>query len=318
MWSILHTSLFDSVRRQKGVQKGLSLVLHNEKGFFSNPLAVSVFIGLVLVVSVFGLMERYLMLGQMKTWGHAVIFIAILVVAYGFYRGLKKMKGNRFKKGASDPFYMRSLMADCLEKTCAPLEKRLQDPSYSSSAILNEMLLDKILDIYEKDCMRFTDIRMQFEKSGLKKADRVNFKDFFTLKAVYESTPLVGEIRHVADAIARRDVDLPKEFSQLKKAHRDLFTSLGHYLEIFSPSDISISRLIKNHKFKPPDPDQARRIVFATTTLAYLKSIRYENVKKEQAAVYEDFARQIIPELAGYVKAYRDGWEKTVSAYEEA
>ncbi len=301
-----------------GLIRPLEKFLSNDRGFFFSPLAASVFIGLMLIVSVFSVMESYLLLGKIGTWGYAGIFTGILVIVFGLYKGLARLKGRRFKQGSSDPLYLRSLMADCFEKVCAPLEKRLENPSLSSSDILNDILLDKALEIFESDCMRFTDIRRQFEKSRLKLPDHVNFRDFFTPEKTYDERPLTGEIQQVADAVSRRNSDLSEAFAHLKKAHRELFTSLGDYLNIFSPPQVQVEKLIKSHRYNPPAPDEAQRIIFAVNTLAYLKSVRFENVKKDQARLYETFADQFIPKLAGYIKAYKRQWERTVRAYEEA
>lgn len=290
--------------------------LNNENGFTFSPLAATVFIGMILVISVFTLLENYALMETMGRWGIAVPLIVIAGILFCVYKGLSRVKNLRFKKGKNDPLFIRSLMTASIKKNCEAMEKRLKDPSISSTDILYELLLDKILAICAKDCMQFSEIRQKFEQSRMKSTGNTHFDDFFFTHGEFDKNPPQKEIKIVSDAVVRQHSHLNDELEELKQAHRNLFTSMGDYLDLFPPQPKKVEELVATYRFRPPTKDQAMRMVFALDTLDHIKKVRYDRVNSKEKQIYDDIAQTRIPEMGRCIKQYRSAWENLVDANE--
>ena len=211
---------------------------------------------------------------------------------------------------------MRSLMKDCIERTCGILEMQLNSPAISSSMILNDILLDKMLDICARDCLRFSDIRRQIESSRLKGSGGLVLACFFQTSVEYRKQALPGEIRQVADTVSRSRPDLKQLLERLKIAHQTLCTGTGNILALLPPDAKRVEKIRSTYRYRPPTPERTRRMVFALETLAYLKATRHENVNPMDRRRYDAVADQTIPKLAEALKIYKQAWQDLVDAYE--
>jgi hypothetical protein len=234
----------------------------------------------------------------------------------GVHIGLKRLKRRAVRIRIKGPLFMRSLMNDCLERTCGMLETRLNTPAISSPMILNDILLDKVLHICAVDCLRFSDIRRQIEGSRLKGTDGRVLARFFQTTVEYRKQALPGEIRQVEDTVLRSRTDLKELLEGLKKAHQNLCTGTGNILALLPPDAKKVEKIRSTYRYRPPTLQRAQRMAFALETLAYLKATRHENVNPMDRRRYDAVAEQTIPRLADALNAYRQAWQELVNAYE--
>ncbi|GAB6908146.1 hypothetical protein JCM12296A_39850 [Desulfosarcina cetonica] len=288
----------------------------NEEGFSVNPVAATLFCGLVLVIVVYTTLEQTGAMARLGQYGPVLPLIIIAWLMYGIYRGFKLLKRRSARLRIKGPLYLRALMNDCLERTCGPLEKRLNKPEISSSAILNDLLLDKMLYVGATDCLRFSDVRRQIEGSRLKGTANLSLARFFQTDVEYHKRPLPGEIRQVADMAARSRKDLKPLLERLKAAHQSLCTGCGDILSLLPPDPKKVEKIRSSYRYRPPTPERARRMVFALETLAYLKAIRHENVNPMDRRRYDAIAEKAIPWIGDALAAYRQAWQAVVDAYE--
>jgi hypothetical protein len=212
---------------------------------------------------------------------------------------------------------MRSLMNDCLRRTCGQLTSRLDAPELSSTDILNAILLDKMLHIGATDCLRFSDIRRQIEGSRLKGTADLELASLFQTTEAYRKQPLPDEIRQVADTVTRSRKDLAPLLDRLKSAHETLCTGTGTILSLLPPAEKKVEKIRSTYRYRPPTPQRARRMVFALETLAYVKAIRHENVNPMDRRRYDAVADQVIPKLAAALAVYKQAWQDLVDAFEQ-
>jgi hypothetical protein len=255
----------------------------NQDGFMANPLATTIFLGLVLIILVYS---------------------------------LKRLKQRSARIRIKGPLFMRALMNDCLGRTCGALEMRLDTPDISSSMILNDILQDKILHICATDCLRFSDIRRQIEGSRLKGTNGLMLARFFQTTVEYHKQPLPNEIQQVADTVLRSRRELKGLLDRLKNAHQALCTGMGSILELLPPDPKKVEKLRSTYRYRPPTPERAQRMAFALETLAYLKATRHENVNPLDRRRYTTVATQVIPKLSDALRMYKQAWQELVDAYE--
>ena len=291
-------------------------VISNQGGFIPNPVAATIFVGLVLIILVYSVLEQSGTLTRLGRFGPVLPLFIILWLMYGIYRGLKWLKRHMARVRPKGPLFMRGLMDECLHQTCGRFESRVNTPEISSSMILDEILLDKMLHICATDCLRFSDVRRQIEGSRLKGTENLQLANLFMTPVEYHKQPLPEGIRQVADTVVRSRRDLKKLLERLKDAHQNLCTGAGDILTLLQPDPKKVENLRTTYRYRPPTPERARRMAFALETLAYLKAIRYENVNPMDRRRYDSVASRVIPKLAEGMRVYKQAWQDLVDAYE--
>lgn len=234
--------------------------LINEEGFSVNPVAATLFCGLVLVIVVYTTLEQTGAMARLGQYGPVLPLIIIAWLMYGIYRGFKLLKRRSARLRIKGPLYLRALMNDCLERTCGPLEKRLNKPEISSSAILNDLLLDKMLYVGATDCLRFP-MFADKSKAAASKGQPTFRWPVFQTDVEYHKRPLPGEIRQVADMAARSRKDLKPLLERLKAAHQSLCTGCGDILSLLPPDPKKVEKIRSSYRYRPPTPERARRMV---------------------------------------------------------
>ncbi len=152
----------------------------NESGFILNPVAATLFFGLVLTIVVYSALDLTGTMTRLGRFGPVLPLIVIVWLMIGIYRGVKRLKRRAARIRIKGPLFMRSLMNDCLERTCGIVgQTQLNAPTIPSAMILNDILLDKMLHICARDCLRFSDIRRQIEGSRLKGTGDLVLASFF-------------------------------------------------------------------------------------------------------------------------------------------
>lgn len=282
----------------------------------ANPVAVTLFLGLILIISAYSVLEMTGSMTRMGRFGPVLPLFIIVWLMYGIYRGLKRLKHRATRIRIKGPLFMRSLMNNCLERTCRILEVRLDSPEISSSMILNEILKDRMLYICATDCLRFSDIRRQIEGSHLKGTDNLVLARFFQTPVEYLKQPLPDEIQQVADTVSRSRSDLKGLLERLKNKHQTLCTGTGNILALLPPDSKKVEKIRATYRYRPPTPERSQRMVFALETMAYLKAIRHENVNPMDRRRYETVAAQVIPKLADALRVYQQAWQDLADAYE--
>jgi hypothetical protein len=281
-----------------------------------NPVAVTIFIGMILTVVVYSVMDLTGLMLRLGRFGPVLPLILISWLALGIYLGLRRLKRRSTRIRIKGPLFMRSLMNNCLERTIGLLERKLKTPHLSSVQILNDILLDRIWFVHDMDCLRFSDIRRQIEGGRLKGSDNLQLASFFQSELQYDKQPLPEEIQQAQELILRSRTDLSRHLEDLKKAHRGLCTGLGDLLTLLPPDAKKIDRIRATYRYRPPAKEQARRMAFALEALAYLKATRHENVNPMDRKRYQTVAAKVIPQLANALSVYRQRWQSLVDAYE--
>jgi hypothetical protein len=291
-------------------------VIANKRGFIVNPVAAAIFLGLVLIIVVYSTLDLTGTLTTLGPFGPVLPLLIIFWLMIGVYMGVKRLKRRAVRIRIKGPLFMRSLMNDCLERTCGMLETRLNTPAISSPMILNDILLDKMLHICAADCLRYSDIRRQIEGSRLKGTDDLVLARFFQTTVEYRKQALPGEIRQVEETVLRSRPDLKDLLERLKDAHQNLCTGSGNILALLPPDGKKVEKIRSTYRYRPPTLQRAQRMAFALETLAYLKATRHENVNPMDRRRYDAVAEQAIPKLADALKIYRQAWQDLVDAYE--
>lgn len=286
------------------------------QGFAASPAAAALFVGLVLILVVYSVMEHTGMMGQMGNAGRVLPLLVIAGAGIGVYKWLVWLKTRSRRMHLQGPLYLRTLMDTCLSRTCAALQKRLDTPAATTVTVLNDLLLDKVLHIGATDCLRFSDIRRRIEVAGLRGTRDLALADFLRTHGEYEKAGLPEEIRQVADMAARGQKEFEPLLNTLTAAHKALCTGCGDFLSLLPPDARKVDQLRAQYRYRPPDPDQARRMVFALDTLLYLRATRHENVNPMDHRKYDAVAAAVIPCLAAHLSAYRDAWQAVVDLYE--
>ena len=279
-------------------------------------MAATLFLGLVLTILVYSFLDKSGVLARLGRFGPVLPLLIILWLMYGIYKGLNWLKGHLARVRPKGPLFMRTLMDQCLDQTCGRLETRLDTPEISSSMILDEILLDKMLHICATDCLRFSDVRRQIEGSRLKGTENLQLAALFMTPVEYHKQPLPEGIRQVADMVIRGRSDLKKLLERLKDAHQSLCTGAGDIFTLLPPDPKKVETLRTTYRYRPPTPERAQRMAFALETLAYLKAIRFENVNPMDRRRYDSVATRVVPKLAEGLRVYKQAWQDLVDAYE--
>jgi hypothetical protein len=288
----------------------------NQSGFIVNPVAATLFFGLVLTIVVYSVLDLTGTMTRMGRFGPVLPLLVIVWLMVGIYLGVKRLKRRAARIRIKGPLFMRSLMNDCIERTCGVLERQLNTPEIPSAMILNDILLDKMLHICVTDCLRFSDVRRQIEGSRLKGTDGLVLARFFQTPVEYRKQALPDEIRQVADTVSRSRTDLRDLLERLKNAHQTLCTGTGDLLALLPPDPKKVEKIRSTYRYRPPTPQRAQRMVFALETMAYLKATRHENVNPMDRRRYDSVAAQVIPKLAETLNVYKRAWQDLVDAYE--
>jgi len=290
----------------------------DDNGFIVNPLAATLFLGVVLIILVYTVLDQSGAMAKMGYFGPVLPMLIILWLMVGIYQGVKWLRRRTPSIRVKGPLFMRSLMNDCLQRTCGTLEKLLNQPEISSTRILEAILLDKMRHICAEDCLRYSDIRRQIENSRLKGTVDLELASFFQTTVEYRKQPLPFEIQHVADMVTRSRPELNNMLKRLKDAHLNLCTGgTGNILALLPPDPKKVEKLRATYRYRPPTPERAERMAFALETLAYLKATRHANVNPMDRNRYDTVAKQVIPKLAEALNFYKHAWQDLVDAYEQ-
>jgi hypothetical protein len=290
--------------------------ISGQAGFIANPVAATIFLGLVLVIIVYSALESTGTMTRLGRFGPVLPLLIIVWLMYGIYRGLKRLKRRAARIRIQGPLFMRALMNDGIERTYGALERRLDMPEISSSMILNDILVDKVLRICATDCLRYSDIRRQIEKGRLKGSADLALAGFFMTPVEYHKQPLPDEIQQAADTVSRSRMDLKALLDRVRNAHQALCTRPETILSLLPPDPKKVEKIRSAYRYRPPTPERAQRMGFALETLAYLKAIRHENVNPLDRRRYEAVATRVIPKLAEVLRAYKQAWQELADAYE--
>lgn len=283
-----------------------------------NPVAATIFSGLVLTIVAYSALDLTGTMSRLGSFGPVLPLIVIVWLMYGVYWGMKRLKRRAVRIRIKGPLFMRSLMHDCLQRTCGVLERQMNTPEISSAMIFNGILMDKVLYICAKDCQRFSDIRRQIEGSRLKGTSDLVLASFFQTSVEYHKQALPGEIRQVSDTVMRSRPDLKPLLERLKKAHQVLCTGTGDMLTLLPPDPKRVEKIRSTYRYRPPTPERARRMAFALEAQAFLKANRCENVNPMDRRRYDTVADKVIPILANLLNDYRQTWQNLVDAYERS
>lgn len=282
-----------------------------------NPLAATLFLGLVLIIVAYSVLDRTGAMTRLGPFGPILPLLVIVWLLVGIYQAVKRLKHRSARIRVKGPLFMRSLMDDCLQRTCGMLESRLNTPEFSSVMILNDILKDRMLHICATDCLRFSDVRRQIESSRIKGTADLELARLLETTVEYDKRDLPGEIRQVADTVSRSRLDLKDVLEMLKSAHRSLCTGTGNILSLLPPDAKKVQKIRATYRYRPPTPERAQRMVFALETMAYLKATRHENVNPMDHKRYEAVADQVIPTLAKSLNVYKAAWQDLVDAFEQ-
>jgi len=288
----------------------------NQRGFVVNPLAATIFSGLVLIIVVYSVLDRTGALSQLGPFGPILPLLIILWLLVGIYYGVKRLKRRAARVRIKGPLFMRSLMNDCLKRTCGQLASRLNRPELTSAEIFNDILTDKMLKICRTDCLRYSDIRRQIESSRLKGTADLELANFFQTAVEYDKSELPREIRQVGDTVARSRSDLNDALEGMKSAHRELCTGTGDLPTLLPPDAKKVAHIRATYRYRPPTPERARRMAFALEAMAYLKAIRHENVNPLDRKRYDNVAAVVVPKLGEALTAYKRAWQDLAAVYE--
>ncbi|MDL2269624.1 hypothetical protein LJC71_07200 [Desulfosarcina sp. OttesenSCG-928-A07] len=288
----------------------------DKRGFSVHPAAATLFVGIVLIVVVYSVMERTGLIGRIGHAGMILPLLAIFGILAGAYRGFWWFRARSARFKMQSPLYLRTLMENCLSRTCGALEKRLNTPEASSVTVFNALLLDKLMFIHDTDCMRFSDVRRQIEDSGLRGTSGLSLAAFLTSGSDYEKQELPEEIRQVVDMADRGWKDFLPLLDNLKAAHREMCTHAGDILDLLPPDPKKVEQLRSRYRYRPPSVERARRMMFALETLTYIRAIRHKNVNPMDQRRYDAVAASLIPGLADRLAAYKNAWQAIVDLYE--
>jgi hypothetical protein len=281
-----------------------------------NPVAGAAFSGIILIVLVYSTLDLTGTASRMGFWGSVIPVPVIGGLMLGIYFVLKRLKQRKAGMALKGPLYLRYLMNNCLQRTCGDLEAMLNAPETNSTAILNAILLDKMLWTGIKDCLRYTEIRRQITDSGLKGSADLALSRFFQSAEEYRELVIPYEIRQVDDLAARSRTDLQVHLKRLKDAHQALCSGTGDIMELLPPDPNKAEEIRSSFRFSPPTAPSAQRIAFALETLDYLKAVRYKDASPTDRQRYEAAADQAIPKLSAALKNFRRAWQDLVDAYE--
>ena len=286
-------------------------------GFIANPLALTVFLALVMTVTAYLLLERFGLAGRLGYWESLAPFGIIVLLSAGIFAILRAMRKQYYEIGIPDPIFARRLMTECLEQTCGLLEKRLSaKPAISRDMLFYEMIQHKMFDIYDKDCLRFYDIRKRVAQCGLKRAPGLDFAAYFQSAEAFVRTPLPQEMQLFEDVVRMERRELKKLQKRVAATRKTLFTIFSDYLDLLPPNPKKVDGLRKQYRYRPPAKDQAVRMAFALETLDYLMAIRFDNVKPYAQKKYVAAAKKAMPRLTDAYEDHKSAWMELVLAYE--
>lgn len=281
-----------------------------------NPLAATIFFGMVLIVLVYSALEMTGGLTRLGPFGPLLPLLVIFWVLVGIYQGAKRLRRRAARVRIKGPLFMRSLMNDCLRRTCGQLATRLDTADRRSVEILNDILTDKVLWIGRTDCLRYSDIRRRIETARLKGTPDLELAALFQSPVAYDKQAPPGEIRQVEELVSRSRADLQDALERLKHAHRSLCTDTGDLLTLLPPDPKKVAKIRSTYRYRPPTPERAQRMTFALESLDYLKATRHANVNPMDRKRYESVAAAVIPRLGEALNGYRQAWQTLADAYE--
>lgn len=282
----------------------------------------AIFVALVLMILAFSVIAHLLRESPYLTWAYAGASVGIGMVLLGVYRLLRYLQKRRMATGRRDPLLLRQMMEGELAMTVNPLQECLDNPGLTVEAVFDRLLQDQIEGLFTTDTLRFTDLRRQFEKSGLEKLSGCGFRRFFQSEDAYAGTPLPEALLLMERAVAKSHDDrLAARLDLLKDAHQGLHTLMGDYLDLLPITTEEVRRLQKRYPFRPPEEDLARQLTFTGKILKHLthgltpepvpRAVRANRARLEEAAGVR------IPMLSAALSDYENAWRELLDAYDQ-
>jgi hypothetical protein len=289
-----------------------------EAGLAIRGCFISIFSGLILLVTTFHILENYTISAHLGSIVYAGAALLILFSVIGVYKGFLFYKNYRFRKGAKDTLHLMSLMEACLHRDCGRLGQQVKLKDNTGLSTLHTMLHDKLADILAHDCRNMVDIQKKYRKIGFKKKKKPGFSILFNSPEEYAQRALPPEIDLIAEAVTRNYYQLESEFNALKASRMRLFTVMGDYLMLFPLSEKSLQSILTKYRYKPPGPMKTMRIAFAIKLVAYFENVDgpdppYEKLKNNLAAL----AAERLPLISGMIAGYQSAWKDFVDAYDD-
>lgn len=288
----------------------------NRTGWIAEGLLAALFVGLVLFVLLFTWMPTTAIFVAHPILGYVCMALVITAAMFPVYWGVAVYRERRFQLGGRDHLMMRSLMASCLAGDCGEIEKRLAASNNSDFSIFNQMVLCKVQDILDHECLKISDVHTRFRESRLRRIKGVHFEVFFKSCDAYDSESFPTEIESVSRALQPFGLQMRTLLSELESSRRSLFTIMSDYPDMLIVTESDVAKLQKTYRFKPPEFGLSQKIVFANKTIDYLKNLQNGKLSDEQRSVMEKIASQNILRLKSAVSDYRNSWKKLVEAYE--
>lgn len=281
----------------------------------------AIFVALVLMILAFSLISQLLRESAYLSWAYAGASVGIGLVLLGVYRLLRYLQKRRMATGRRDPLLLRQMMEGELAVTVSPLKECLDNPGLTVEAVFDQLLQDQIEGLFITDTLRFTDLRRQFEKSGLEKLSGCGFRRFFQSEDAYADTPLPEALLLMERAVAKsHDDHLAERLDLLKDAHQELHTLMGDYLDLLPITPEEVRRLQKRYPFRPPEEALARQLIFTRKVLKHLtKGLAPEPVPRAvltNRARLEAAAGVRIPMLSAALSTYENAWRELLDAYD--
>jgi hypothetical protein len=289
----------------------------SRSGLAVNSVVGALFGGLAALVLLFPLAARADLPVQHARWAMVLVGGVCIILMMGIYLLLDHWKRLRFQKGVSSPIYFHALMRQHVDRTCAPLERRLEAARSAPYPLLREMLGAKLHSIVMQHCRNILEILKKLNQSDFHNANDAQLERFFMTPAEYAAAPLPEEIQQVAAMVANGHPHLAPQLKRLKAAHKKLSYVMGDYLTAIPPAPAALRNMRMILPAAPLKNETTRRILFALTLLHYLEAESQGTLSEIDRTRMETLARRRIPRLQGALDSYKAAWSHLAAAYQD-
>ena len=295
--------------------------LHRQSGLAAGGLFFALFGGLLLLVTVFQILQGAVLPETLRPWIYSGTAGAIALLAICLYNGFHFFKNRRFRRGAKDTMHLMALRAASLRRDCGRLAEALQNDLDPGIDLVHAMLRDKLAEMMSGACRTLADVQKQYRLSGLKKTKATGFRTILHSPEEYRQLAEPIEFKLIAAAVARFYYQLEPEFEALQAARRALFTVMGDYARVLPPSASDIQAIEQKYRYNPPGPAKASRIAFALKLIDYFKKAADGAVPPPAVAKMQTdlsrWAAERMPLVHDVLKRYQDAWQDLIEAYDD-
>ena len=288
----------------------------SRSGLAVNSVVGALFGGLAALVLLFPMVARAELPVQHARWAMVLVGAVCIILMMGIYLLLDHLKRLRFQKGVSSPIYFHALMHQHVQRTCAPLDKRLEAARSAPYPLFREMLGAKLHSIVMQHCRNILEILKKLNQSEFHNANQARLERFFMTPAEYAAAPLPEEIQQVAAMVENGHPHLAPHLKRLKAAHRKLSYVMGDYLTAIPAAPAALRHIRMTMPAAPLKNETTRRILFALTLLHYLEAESQGTLSERDRARIETLARRRIPRLQGALDSYKAAWSHLAAAYQ--